>query len=141
MKRDLDIDALYGALESKKEEAGISWRTLATELELPDHTVFTRMSRGQVPDAATLLSLAGWLGVPLETFARGEVAAVDTRQQTLESIRTFLRADKALSAESADAITSVLRAAYDQLAQRNDEEEPAGEEEPEAMEPQAAGAA
>jgi hypothetical protein len=119
MKRELDIDALYGALESKKSEAGISWRTLATELELPDHTVFTRMSRGQIPDAATLLSLAGWLGVPLETYARGEVMAPDTRQQTLESIRTFLRADKALSSESADAITSVLRAAYDQLAQRH----------------------
>jgi hypothetical protein len=118
MKRELDIDALYGALESKKAEGGISWRILANELELPDHTVFTRMSRGQVPDATTLLSLAGWLGVPLETYARGEVTAPDTRQQTVESIRTFLRADKALSPESADAITSVLRAAYDQLARR-----------------------
>ena len=119
MKRNLDIDAMYGALESKKSEAGVSWRMLAKELELSDHTVFTRMSRGQVPDAATLLSLAGWLDVPLETYARGEVLAPDTRQQTLESIRTFLRADKALSPESADAITSVMLAAYDQLAQRN----------------------
>jgi hypothetical protein len=116
VKRELDIDALFGTLESKRTQAAISWRTSATELDLPDHTVFTRISRGQIPDAATLLSLAAWLGVPLETFARGEVITLDTRQQTLESIRTFLRADKALSPQSADAITSLLRAAYDQLA-------------------------
>jgi len=120
MKRNFDVDAFYGALESKKSELGVSWRGLATELELPDHTVFTRMSRGQTPDVDTLLSLSGWLGVPLETYARGEVAAPDSRSQTLESIRGFLRADEALSEESAEAITSVLRAAYDQLAQRQE---------------------
>ena len=117
MKRDLNIDAFFGALESKKSELGISWRGLAAELELPDHTVFTRMSRGQTPDVDTLLTLSAWLGVPLETYTRGEVVAPDSRSQTLESIRSFLRADEALSQESADAITSVLRAAYDQLAQ------------------------
>lgn len=135
MKRDLDIDALYGALESKKAETGFSWRALANELELPDHTVFTRMSHGQVPDVDTLLTLSGWLGVPLETYAHGEVTAPDSRQETLLAIRTFLRADKALTPESAEAITSVLRAAYDQLAQRN-----GGEIEP-VDEPQPAGAA
>ncbi len=66
MKRDLNVDAFYGALESKKSELGVSWRGLAAELELSDHTVFTRMSRGQTPDVDTLLSLSGWLGVPLE---------------------------------------------------------------------------
>ncbi len=120
MKRDLDIDAFYGALESKKSELGVSWRGLATELELPDHTVFTRMSRSQTPDVDTLLSLSAWLGVPLETYAHGEVAAPDSRSQTLESIRSYLHADEALSEESAEAITSVLRAAYDQLAQRQE---------------------
>lgn len=120
MKRDLDVDAFYGALESKKSELGVSWRGLAAELELPDHTVFTRMSRGQTPDVRTLLSLSAWLGVPLETYTHGEVVAPDSRSQTLESIRSFLRADEALSEESAEAITSVLRAAYDQLAQRQE---------------------
>jgi hypothetical protein len=120
MKRDLDIDAFYGALESKKSELSVCWRGLAAELELPDHTVFTRMSRGQTPDVDTLLSLSAWLGVPLETYAHGEVAAPDSRPQTLESIRSYQRADEALSEESAEAITSVLRAAYDQLAQRQE---------------------
>jgi hypothetical protein len=78
------------------------------------------MSRGQTPDVDTLLSLSVWLGVPLETYAHGEVAAPDSRSQMLESIRSYLRADEASSEESAEAITSVLRAAYDQLAQRQE---------------------
>jgi hypothetical protein len=118
MKRELDIQAMYAAVESKKSEVGLSWRKLADELDLGDHTVFTRMSRGQVPEINTLLSLSGWLGLPLDRFAHGEVAAPDTRRETMEAITSYLRADKALAPDSADAIASVLRAAYDQLAQR-----------------------
>ncbi len=122
MKRDLDIDALYGALESKKSEQALSWRKLAEMLEM-DHTVFTRMSRGQVPPVSTLLTLSGWLGKPLENFATGDVATPDSRHDTLEAIHSFLRADKALEPQSADAIHSVLKAAYDQLAQHDERAE------------------
>src|SRR3954468_15230458 len=110
MKRELDIDAFYGALESKKSEQDLSWRKLAETLEM-DHTVFTRMSRGQVPPIGTLLTLSGWLGKPIEHFAAGEVVGPDSRQDTLEAIHGYLRADKALAPESADAIHSVLKAA------------------------------
>jgi hypothetical protein len=47
LKRELDIQALYAAVESKKSEFGLTWRKLASELELGDHTVFTRMSRAR----------------------------------------------------------------------------------------------
>lgn len=122
MKRELDIDSFYGALESKKSEQGLSWRKLAETLEM-DHTVFTRMSRGQVPPVSTLLTLSGWLGAQLDDFATGEVAAPDSRQDTLDTIYSFLRADKALATSSADAIHSVLKAAYDQLAEQDDQED------------------
>jgi hypothetical protein len=128
VKRELDIDAFYGALESKKDEQQVSWRKLASELEINDHTVFTRMSRGQVPPAGTLLTLSGWLGRPLENFATGEVTAPDSREDTLEAIHSYLRADKALAAESAEAIHSVLKAAYNQLAVRQHEDAPRGEQ-------------
>ena len=122
MKRDLDIDALYGALESKKNEQDLSWRRLAELLEITDHTVFTRMSRGQVPPAGTLLTLSGWLGLPLEHFATGDVQSPDSRQDTLEAISGYLRADPSLAPESADAIASVLRAAYQQLSEQEEAE-------------------
>jgi hypothetical protein len=117
VKREFDIDGFFAALDSKKAEQGTSWRRLSEELELGDHTVFTRMARGQVPPANTLLTLAGWLGQPLEQFASGEVSAPDSRQDTLEAIHSYLRADKALAPQSADAIHSVLKAAYAQLAE------------------------
>jgi hypothetical protein len=116
LKRQLDIQALYAAVESKKAEFDLSWRQLASELDLGDHTVFTRMSKGQVPETNTLLTLTGWLGMPLDEFAHGDLAAPDSRRHTLESIQSFLRADKGLAPESASAIYSVMRAAYDQLA-------------------------
>jgi len=120
MKRELDVDALYAALESKKSEFGLSWRKLADELEISDHTVFTRMSQGKVPETNTLLTVTGWLGMSLDSFTRGDVVAPDSRRETMEAIRSYLRADKALAPESADAIASVLRAAYDQLAARQE---------------------
>src|SRR4249919_1880438 len=109
VKREFDIDGFFAALDSKKAEQGTSWRGLSEELELGDHTLFTRMSRGQVPPANTLLTLAGWLGQPLERFSNGEVEAADSRQDTLETIHSYLRADKALAPESAEAIHSVLK--------------------------------
>lgn len=117
MKREFDIDGFFAALDSKKAEQETSWRKLSDELELGDHTLFTRMARGQVPPANTLLTLAGWLGQPLEQFSSGEVSAPDSRQDTLEAIHSYLRADKALAPASADAIHSVLKAAYAQLAE------------------------
>lgn len=59
-------------------------------------------------------------GLRSSALARHRKRRADSRSQTLESIRSFLRADESLSEESAEAITSVLRAAYDQLAQRQE---------------------
>src|SRR2546421_722722 len=113
--RYLDTTALLGALEAKKDEEGRSWRDIARELGI-DHSTFTRLGRGQRPDVDTLVALTDWIGVGLDTFVAGE-APRDERQETLAAISTYLRADKALKPRSAQAIESVLRAAYDQLAE------------------------
>jgi transcriptional regulator with XRE-family HTH domain len=117
--RHLDTTALLGALEAKKDEEGRSWRDIARELGI-DHSTFTRLGRGQRPDVDTLVTLTDWLGVPLDTFVVGD-APHDERQETLAAIATYLRADKALKPRSAQAIESVLRAAYDQLAEPDGE--------------------
>jgi transcriptional regulator with XRE-family HTH domain len=117
--RYLDTTALLGALEAKKDEEGRSWRDIARELGI-DHSTFTRLGRGQRPDVDTLVTLTDWLGVPLDTFVVGD-APHDERQETLAAIATYLRADKALKPRSAQAIESVLRAAYDQLAEPDGE--------------------
>jgi len=119
VKQELDIQALYAAVESKKSEFELSWSGLAAELEFADDSVFTRMAHGQVPETNTLLTLTAWLGSSLDDFARGDVVAPDMQQQTMDAINSYLRADEqALAPESTEAIASVLRAAYRELVER-----------------------
>ncbi|MEN3285576.1 MAG: hypothetical protein V7607_6716 [Solirubrobacteraceae bacterium] len=106
MRRELDVDALYAALESKKSEFGLSWRKLADELEISDHTVFTRMSHGKVPETNTLLTLTGWLGMSLDSFTHGDVVAPDSRLETMQAIRSYLRADKALAVLPGEVVSA-----------------------------------
>jgi transcriptional regulator with XRE-family HTH domain len=117
MKRQIDTTALYSALLAKKEEEGRSWRDIARELAISS-AVFTRLHKGARPDAETLAALTGWLGVPMEEFLSGQAAERDDRRQTMARIGTYLRADRTLTPASADAIEGLLRAAYDQLAER-----------------------
>jgi transcriptional regulator with XRE-family HTH domain len=126
MKSAFDIDSFYGVLESKKAREGLSWRKLAQELELTDHTVFTRMSRGRVPDMGTLLRLSQWVGTPLETFDRSGREDDPDKPETLSAIYGYLRADKALSHESAEAINAVLVAAYEELVERESADDEPG---------------
>lgn len=112
----VDTTALYSALLDKKEEEGLSWRTIASQLGIHS-SVFTRLYKGARPDMDTVLLLTGWLGVPVERFISDHAAERDERRETIVAIGTHLRADRRLSPESADAIAAVVKAAYDQLAE------------------------
>lgn len=117
MKRELDTTALYKALLDQKDEEERSWRDVARELGVSS-AVFTRLHKGARPDADTLVTLVGWLGVPVEQFISGQAAERNDRRQTLTGIGTYLRADRTLTPASAEAIEGLLRAAYDQLGER-----------------------
>ena len=116
MKREIDTTALYSALLAKKEEEGLSWRAVALELGIAS-SIFTRLYKGSRPDMDTVLTLTGWLGVPVERFLSGQAAERDERRETMVAIGSHLRADRRLTPEGADAIAAVVRAAYDQLAE------------------------
>jgi transcriptional regulator with XRE-family HTH domain len=116
MRREIDTTALYSALLAKKEEQGLSWRAVALELGIASST-FTRLYKGSRPDMDTVLTLTGWLGVPVERFLSGQAAERDERRETMVAIGTHLRADRRLTPEGADAIAAVVKAAYDQLAE------------------------
>ena len=116
MKREIDTTALYSALLAKKEEEGLSWRAVALELGIAS-SIFTRLYKGSRPDMDTVLTLTGWLGVPVERFLSGQAAERDERRETMVAIGSHLRADRRLTPEGVDAIAAVVRAAYDQLAE------------------------
>lgn len=58
----LDVDALYYRLDTRRIVHGLTWRQVASRLELSPST-FSRMSAGKRPDADALVSILFWLGI------------------------------------------------------------------------------
>jgi transcriptional regulator with XRE-family HTH domain len=117
MNRQLDVSALYGALDSKRRSENKSWRDLAAELELSP-SVFTRLAQGRRPDLDNFVRMTGWLGMSAESFIEGQKPSEAEAQETVAVISTYLRADKALKPESAQAIEQIVRTAYEQFVER-----------------------
>jgi transcriptional regulator with XRE-family HTH domain len=117
MNRQVDVAALHSALDSKRRAEKLSWRELAGQLDLSP-SVFTRMAQGRRPELDTFAVLTGWLGMSAEDFIDGDRPSEDEARETVTVISTYLRADKALKPESAQAIEEIVRTAYEQLAER-----------------------
>lgn len=112
MATTVDVGALYAALDQQKQQQDLTWRRLAKGLEISPST-FTRMAQGRHPDVDTFVTLCSWLGVPAETFARGETSTqADEEDNTLAVISTHLRASRKLSPKSAEAIEDIVQVAY-----------------------------
>jgi transcriptional regulator with XRE-family HTH domain len=110
----IDLGALYSALDSKRKGEGLSWRELARRLEASP-SVFTRLAQGRRPELETYLAMVGWLGARAEDFVEGDKPSQAEAQETVAAISTYLRADRALKPESAEAIETIVRAAYAQM--------------------------
>lgn len=114
----VDVEALYGALETRRERKGASWREIATDLDLSPST-FTRLAQGQRPDIDTFSTLLAWLDLPATTFARtvGELpdAAAAAKGKPLVEITTLLSGSNAIKPAEADALNSIITAAYNSI--------------------------
>jgi transcriptional regulator with XRE-family HTH domain len=115
MQRTVDLGALYTALDSKRRGHDLSWRELARQMDISP-SVFTRLAQGRRPDLENFLTMVDWLGATAEDFVAGEKPTQDQAQETVAAISTYLRADRALQPESAEAIESIVRTAYEQMA-------------------------
>jgi transcriptional regulator with XRE-family HTH domain len=117
MGREVDVAALYGALDSRREARQMSWREIAREMGL-SASIFTRMAQGRRPDLESYIQMTTWLGVSTETFIGGRTPVESEPAETVEVISAHLRADHSLKPESARAIEKIVRAAYGEMAER-----------------------
>lgn len=117
-KPQIALGALYAALDSKRDAERKSWREVAGELDVSP-SVLTRLAQGRRPDLDTYLAMVGWLGVNADSFVETDKPTQQEAQETVAVISTYLRADRALKPESAQAIESIVRTAYAQLAERD----------------------
>ncbi len=116
MDRLIDISALYVALDARRNREGKSWRELARELDLSP-SIFTRLAQGRQPEFASYARMINWLGVSMDDFIERKKPSEAEAEDTVETIASYLRADKALKPESAKAIETIVRAAYEEMAE------------------------
>jgi transcriptional regulator with XRE-family HTH domain len=110
----VDVEALYGALEAKRDRQGISWRELANVLDLSPST-FTRMAQGQRPDIDTFTTLLVWLEMPAEKYAhiaKEDPSSSATKDKPLIEITTLLHSSKSIKRSEAEALNNIITAAY-----------------------------
>jgi transcriptional regulator with XRE-family HTH domain len=117
MAQPIDVSALYGALDSRRTTKNLSWRKLAKELELSP-SIFTRLAQGRQPQTGSYLAMVDWLGKPRDAFFDRGKPTVQEAEDTLAAINGYLRADKALKAESAKAIAKIVETAYAEMAEK-----------------------
>lgn len=117
MDEPIEVAALYGALDSRRNAKGLSWRKLAKELELSP-SIFTRLAQGQQPRTGSYVEMTTWLGVSTDAFIERAKPSPQQAENTVETIAGHLRADKALKSESAAAIAKIVETAYEEMAER-----------------------
>jgi transcriptional regulator with XRE-family HTH domain len=114
MRDDFDTEAFYAALDSQREAKSMTWKDVGAETGVNPSTL-TRMAQGKCPDAKGLAALLAWSGLGASDFMRGRPGGRRREPETLAKITAVLRADTALSKESAAAIEQIVKAAYKQF--------------------------
>ena len=115
----LNLSAL---IKAKRREAGVGLRKAAEESGVSASTL-SRLERGisaKMPDTATLKSLSEWIGVSLSELMNEKGTKKVSKApepSTTEQVEVYLRADKNLSSESANALASTFTALYNQFTQ------------------------
>ena len=115
MDRPIDVSALYVALDSRRKTQNKSWRELAKELGM-SASVFTRLAQGRQPEMGSYQKMIGWLGGSMDDFSELGKPSDAEAKDTVDAIAAYLRADQALKPESAAAIETIVRAAYEEMS-------------------------
>lgn len=111
-----DGQGFYDALDATRLARGLNWKQVAAKSGVSASTL-TRMAQGKRPDVDSLAALVAWSGLKADQYVRTDVG--DRREaEPLAIISTYLRSDKHLSPESAAALDSIIRAAYEQMKKR-----------------------
>jgi transcriptional regulator with XRE-family HTH domain len=106
----INVVALYDAVDGKREAKGFSWRELANQLGITPST-FTRMAQGRRPDVDTFATLLRWLAMPADAFTHSERRKVE-EAEPMAMISSYLRSAKNVSAQEAEALEDIVKAAY-----------------------------
>jgi len=115
LNNEIDIHKLAALVRKKRGKRGL--RETAQEIGGISISTLSRVELGKIPDLGTFLRLCRWLGVSPEQFV-SEAVHVDPQEptptvSTPEMIVAHLRADRTLDPHTAEALSTMIRLAYE----------------------------
>jgi transcriptional regulator with XRE-family HTH domain len=117
----IDLDLLGKRLKDTRKARAAKLKNVSEETGVSIATL-SRIERGEAKaiDGGTLIALTQWLGTPAEDWAPGTATSFpkQANKTTPEVVELHLRADKNLSRQTADALASMFRIAYETLSRQ-----------------------
>jgi transcriptional regulator with XRE-family HTH domain len=111
----INVAALYAALDAVRESRGISWRQLAREVQVSPST-FSRLANRQKPDVDAFLALVRWLKVPAERFMTDGEDQDREEPPLMAELAPLLRARRDLNSEDKKYLEELIGAAMRRFA-------------------------
>ncbi len=118
MKIHLNAERLANLVRSKRGSRGL--RETAKEIGNVSPSTISRVENGKTPDMDTFLALCEWLEVPPAELIENTNTKEEKNLDTPETIAIQLRADKNLDPATANALASLVKAAYKDLSQKQE---------------------
>jgi transcriptional regulator with XRE-family HTH domain len=119
LNEEIDIRKLAALLRTKRGKRGL--REIAKEIGEMSVSTLSRVEQGKIPDLGTFLRLCHWLGVSPEQFVseslRNDSQSPEPTVSTQEMIVAHLRADRTLDPRTAEALSTMIRLAYEAASQ------------------------
>jgi transcriptional regulator with XRE-family HTH domain len=117
MANYLDMEKLASLVRNKRLTRGL--RETAKEIGNVSPSTISRVENGKTPDMETFLALCDWLEVPAAELIKN--TEDEKAPNTPEAITIQLRADRNLDPAIANALASLVTAAYKDLSQTKNE--------------------
>ena len=111
-----DFPSFYAALSATVKARDTTWKAVS-ELTGVSQTTLSRMSNGRQPDAASLTALSAWSGLDPVDF----ISTPRRPPEPIAMVSKLLREDPNLDRAGADALETIITAAYDRFRRQDND--------------------
>ncbi len=115
-RTQFDFPAFYAALSTTVKARDMTWKTVSDQTGV-SQTTLSRMSNGRQPDAASLTALSAWSGLDPVDFT----STPKRIREPIAMVAKLLREDPNLDHAGADALETIIKAAYDRFRRQSDD--------------------
>ena len=109
---DVDVELLGDLIRSRRKSECLSLRDAAEQMGVSAPTLQRVEAGQQQPNSASLVRIAAWLQVPVDSVLRKPKGAPKHPAATVAQIEVHLRADPNLPAGAAEAIAEAVQKLY-----------------------------